>query len=272
MPKQKGGYPFTDSWFEFPFWILFIIILIIIGLAAGGIFNPTSSPPSPPNPLIPGQIWHRPEFDITNAFMENGEAVITYATNQPYQGLIVKLRLVDGKTNNPWQDFSIGTKTIRLQPKNLSSVGLSVEGYIDYEVTPVTPISSVPITKDTKNNSGTGNLMLFTTSNKNTNPYKAPLPPPQPTKPEPTPNSTSSSGSGSIVTPPSSKPKILPGVPTPMPKPTILPGVPTPTPKPTILPGVPTPAPKPTILPGVPTPSTQKSSLPGSLHENFWPF
>jgi hypothetical protein len=160
MPKQKGGYPFTDSWFEFPFWILFIIILIIIGLAAGGIFNPTSSPPSPPKPLIPGQIWHRPEFDITNAFMENGEAVITYATNQPYQGLIVKLRLVDGKTNNPWQDFSIGTKTIRLQPKNLSSVGLSVEGYIDYEGTPVTPISSVPITKDTTIKSKDGLFLL----------------------------------------------------------------------------------------------------------------
>ena len=270
MPKQKGGYPFTDSWFEFPFWILFIIILIIIGLAAAGIFNTKSTPP--PKPIIPGETWHQPEFDITNAYMENAEAVITYVTNKPYDGLTVKLRLVDGKTNNPWQDFSIGTKTIRLQPKNLSSVGISVEGYIDYENTPVTPITSVPVRKDAKSTSNqSGNLMLFATSN-NKSPYKSPLPPPQPTKPEPTPNSTYSSGSGSIISPPSSKPKILPGVPTPTPKPIILPGVPTPTPPPTILPGVPTPIPKPTILPGVPTPSIQKSSLPGSLHENFWPF
>ena len=258
MRKQKGGYPFTDSWFEFPFWFLFLIILIVIGLAAGGIFNSKSIPLS--KPLISGQTWHQPEFNITNAYMENNEAVITYVTNQPYQGLIVKLRLVDGKTNNPWQDFSIGTKTVRIQSKNPSSIGLSVEGYIDYQGTPVTPVTNVPVTKDAKNiSSNSGNLMLFTSSNKNTSPYKSPLPPPQLIKTDSPPNSASNSGSGSIVTPPSSKPKILPGVPTP-------------TPKPTILPGVPTPAPKPTILPGVPTPSTQKSSLPGSLHENFWPF
>uniref|UniRef100_A0A6C0LCS9 Uncharacterized protein n=1 Tax=viral metagenome TaxID=1070528 RepID=A0A6C0LCS9_9ZZZZ len=150
MPKQKGGYPFTDSWFEFPFWFLFLIILIIIGLTAGGIFNTKSSPPS--KPLILSEKWHQPEFDITNAFMENGEAVITYVTTNPYHGLKVKLRLVDDKTNNPWQEFSIGTKSIRLQPKNLSSV-LNVEGYIDYENTPVTPITSMPITKDSKSSS-----------------------------------------------------------------------------------------------------------------------
>lgn len=151
MPKQKGGYPFTDSWFEFPFWFLFLIILIIIGLVAGGIFNTKSSPP--PKPLMLSEKWHQPEFDITNAFMENGEAVITYVSNNPYHGLKVKLRLVDDKTNNPWQEFSIGTKTIRLQPKNLNLVGLSVEGYIDYENTPVTPITSIPITKDSKTSS-----------------------------------------------------------------------------------------------------------------------
>jgi hypothetical protein len=150
MPKQKGGYPFTDSWFEFPFWFLFLIILIIIGLTAGGIFNTKSSPPS--KPLILSEKWHQPEFDITNAFMENGEAVITYVSNNPYHGLKVKLRLVDDKTNNPWQEFSIGTKSIRLQPKNLSSV-LNVEGYIDYENTPVTPITSMSITKDSKSSS-----------------------------------------------------------------------------------------------------------------------
>jgi PAB1-binding protein PBP1 len=232
MPKQKCGYPFTDSWFEFPFWVLFLIILIVIGLAVGGIFN-SKSIPSQPKPIISGQTWHQPEFDITNAYMENGEAVITYVSNKPYEGLKVKLRLVDGDKKDEWKDFSIGTKTIRLQPKNLNSVGISVEGYIDYENTPVTPITSIPVTKDAKSTSNqSGNLMLFATSN-NKNPYKSPLPPPQPTKPEPTPNSTSSSGSGSIVPPPSSKP---------------------------------------TILPGVPTPSTQKSILPGSLHENFWPF
>ena len=152
MPKQKGGYPFTDSWFEFPFWILFLIILIIIGLAAGGIFN-TKSNSLPPKPIIPGETWHQPEFDITNAFMENGEAVITYVTNKPYKGLEVKLRLVDTKTNNPWQDYSMGTKTIRLQPRNLNLELLSVEGYIDYENTPVTPIRSLPVTKDSKTTS-----------------------------------------------------------------------------------------------------------------------
>lgn len=345
MPKQKGGYPFTDSWFEFPFWILFLIILIVIGLAVGGIFNSKSIPPS--KPLISGQTWHQPEFDITNAYMENNEAVITYVTNQPYQGLKVKLRLVDGKTNNPWQDFSIGTKTVRIQPKNLTLLGLSVEGYIDYEGTPVTPVTSVPVTKDTKNNSGTGKFMPFPPSNNsgsgsytppsnnNNNSEINPIvkiysasynaqqqqvsvkysvsnsiskssgiysiwfrilvngsavsddiaqipisvnemngsikdtnvdmflsnssvqgsnyvvegevhnvsrtPVAIGTKGQlaftidnkSMPKSTSSSGSGSIVPPPSSKP---------------------------------------TMLPGVPTPSTQKNSLPGSLHENFWPF
>jgi hypothetical protein len=162
MPKQKGGYPFTDSWFEFPFWVLFLIILIIIGLAAGGIFNSKSSPPSPPKPLIPGQTWHQPEFDITNAFMENNEAVITYVSNKPYEGLKVKLRLVNEDKNDEWKDFSIGTKTIRLQPRNLSSLGLSVEGYIDYEGTPVTPVTSLPVTKDSKSTpTETGKLHPF---------------------------------------------------------------------------------------------------------------
>ena len=160
MPKQKGGYPFTDSWFEFPFWILFIIILIIIGLAAAGIFNTKSTPP--PKPIIPGETWHQPEFDITNAYMENGEAVITYVTNKPYDGLTVKLRLVDDKTNNPWQDFSIGTKTIRLQPRNLNLELLSVEGYISYEDTSVTPIKSIPVTKDaTSSSNESGKLHPF---------------------------------------------------------------------------------------------------------------
>jgi hypothetical protein len=148
MPKQKGGYPFTDSWFEFPFWVLFLIILIIIGLVVGGVFN--SKPLRPSKPLILTEKWNQPEFNITNAFMENNEAVITYVSNNPYHGLKVKLRLVDDKTNNPWQEFSIGTKTIRLQPRNLSSLGLSVEGYVDYENTPVTPITSISITKDAK--------------------------------------------------------------------------------------------------------------------------
>jgi hypothetical protein len=160
MPKQKGGYPFTDSWFEFPFWVLFLIILIIIGLAAGGIFNIKS--PSQPKPLISGKTWHQPEFDITNAFMENNEAVITYVTNQAYEGLKVKLRLVGGDKIDEWKDFSIGTKTIRLQPRNLNSLALSVEGYIDYEGTPVTPVTSVPITKDSNSTpTETGKLHPF---------------------------------------------------------------------------------------------------------------
>ena len=153
MPKQKGGYPFTDSWFEFPFWILFLIILIIIGLAVAGIFNTKSTPSPPPKPIIPGETWHQPEFDITNAYMENGEAVITYVTNKPYEGLKVKLRLVDGDKKDEWKDFSIGTKTIRLQPRNLNLELLSVEGYISYEDTPVTPIKSIPVTKDAKTSS-----------------------------------------------------------------------------------------------------------------------
>jgi hypothetical protein len=160
MPKQKGGYPFTDSWFEFPFWVLFLIILIIIALALGGIFNPKALPPS--KPLILTEKWNQPEFDITNAFMENGEAVITYVSNQPYQGLKVKLRLVGGDKNDEWKDFSIGTKTIRLQPRNLNSLALSVEGYIDYEGTPVTPVTSVPITKDSNSTpTETGKLHPF---------------------------------------------------------------------------------------------------------------
>jgi hypothetical protein len=41
MPKQKGGYPFTDGWFEMPFWILLISgIITVIVLASLGIFNP----------------------------------------------------------------------------------------------------------------------------------------------------------------------------------------------------------------------------------------
>jgi hypothetical protein len=55
MAKQRGGSPFTDSWFEMPFWILFFLLVVtIILLWQFGIFNPTSVTPTPgptPGPI-----------------------------------------------------------------------------------------------------------------------------------------------------------------------------------------------------------------------------
>ena len=51
MAKQRGGSPFTDSWFEMPFWFLFFLLIIIITLLwQFGIFTKsvTTRPPLPP--------------------------------------------------------------------------------------------------------------------------------------------------------------------------------------------------------------------------------
>jgi hypothetical protein len=52
MAKQRGGSPFTDSWFEMPFWILFFLLIVtVILLWQFGIFNkPPVSPGPDPDP------------------------------------------------------------------------------------------------------------------------------------------------------------------------------------------------------------------------------
>ena len=70
MAKQRGGSPFTDSWFELPFWILFFLLVVSITLLWNyGIFT-KSVPVAIAKPVIPGQAKHAPTFTIDKAYME----------------------------------------------------------------------------------------------------------------------------------------------------------------------------------------------------------
>jgi len=81
MAKQRGGSPFTDSWFEMPFWfLLFLIVLTVVLLAAFGIFDPKiSQQASSVRPtFIPGQTEHKPTFVINKAYMESLDSTYVF--------------------------------------------------------------------------------------------------------------------------------------------------------------------------------------------------
>jgi hypothetical protein len=153
MPKQKGGSPFTDSWFEMPFWILlFLIVVTLILLASFGIFNP--KPPTPPSirpTFIPGQTEHKPSFVINNAYMESLDSSYTFnafftANNwnsdyKLYARFVTDLNQITDfeKVKDPPRIFTYKIKSAK-PPKTAY-----VEAYISYDDIPIGPTQKLDI-------------------------------------------------------------------------------------------------------------------------------
>jgi hypothetical protein len=148
MAKQRGGSPFTDSWFEMPFWfLLFLIIITVILLWQFGIFNK----PVPPAiaKIIPG-VQQQGILTIVEAIQSEDalSAQVTYFTKDAPHGAKVMFRIVDMMAPRQYSEFHTSEK-----PETVHvSAGIgnprtnqSIEGYLSLNDTPITPVESVPV-------------------------------------------------------------------------------------------------------------------------------
>lgn len=148
MAKQRGGSPFTDSWFEMPFWFLFFLLIIsIILLWNYGIFNK----PAPPAiaKIIPG-VTRQGVLNILEVVEGHDKvsAKVTYSTPNAPHGAKVMFRIVDMMAPRRYSEFNTSEK-----PETVHvSAGIgnprtnqSIEGYLSLNDTPLTPVQNVVV-------------------------------------------------------------------------------------------------------------------------------
>lgn len=141
--RQKGGSPFTDSWFEMPFWILlFLIVVTIILVWHFGLFN---------KPLtivnVPGKI-EQPTLNIISA-EEYGKGELSvkvdYSTSNACSQCMVNLRINDG-IQTAFKEYPMGKHTVDLKKTIGYETGAkTVEGYISLNGTAVTSTQSFAV-------------------------------------------------------------------------------------------------------------------------------
>lgn len=145
--RQKGGSPFTDSWFEMPFWILFFLLVVtVILLWQFGIFN--KSVTQPPK-IVPGET--RRGVLIIDEAIERSDLIsakVTYSTVDAPQGAKVMLRIVDSITDRGFHEFPASEKKVTVNVTN----GLGnptgnqfVDGYLSLNGTALTPLQKIPV-------------------------------------------------------------------------------------------------------------------------------
>jgi hypothetical protein len=148
MPKQKGGSPFTDSWFEMPFWILlFLIIITLILLWQFGIFNKRDPPVIAK--IIPG-VTRQGVLNILEVVEGHDEisAKVTYSTPNAPDGAKVMFRIVDTITDRRFSEFHTSEKPVTVHVSagiGNPTTNQSIEGYLSLNGTPITPVESVPV-------------------------------------------------------------------------------------------------------------------------------
>jgi hypothetical protein len=121
---QKGGSPFTDSWFEMPFWfLLFLIIVIGILVWQFGIFNKPLPIPAKPKAEV-----ETPRLEFISA----DESKLQYSATGCSK---CKVNLRHG--HSIYKEFPMGKHTIDLKTSEI------VEGYISLNGTPLTPVKSI---------------------------------------------------------------------------------------------------------------------------------
>lgn len=134
---KKGGSPFTDSWFEMPFWILFFLLVVIcILLWQFGIFNIKKT-----IPLLKPQVVLQPILELidTNYNYISNSVHIEYRS-QGCEGCKVLLRPMyqDGILHE-FKEFPIGNNKVDLKLYKRPS-SLTIQGYIQYNGTSTTSI------------------------------------------------------------------------------------------------------------------------------------
>jgi hypothetical protein len=138
MPKQKGGSPFTDSWFEMPFWILlFLIIITLILLWQFGIFNKPVAIAQPVKgtfvPVKPNIAQPELTIEEIDPHSDGMRVSLSYSTKYATQGQSVAVR-PNSYEDGPGQFtiLPIGKYTITVQLYNSPKYNerLILESYI----------------------------------------------------------------------------------------------------------------------------------------------
>jgi len=181
MAKQRGGSPFTDSWFEMPFWFLFFLLIItVILLWQFGVFNKPA--PVAIAKIIPG-VNRQGVLNIHEVVQGHDliSAKVTYSTPDAPHGAKVMFRIVDTITDRQYTEFHTSNKPITVQVSagiGNSTTNQSVEGYLSLNGTPLTPVESVPvrifIRQASQNSSASSDPHPFVSSDPSKKPYTSP--------------------------------------------------------------------------------------------------
>ena len=123
MAKQRGGSPFTDSWFEMPFWILlFLLVVTVILLWKFGIFNKPVAIARPVQATIANSKLAQPELRILEVVPQPDAMTVkvTYSTKYTTQGQSVSIRMYDENDFNPngatlFKNFPTGKNTVTVE-------------------------------------------------------------------------------------------------------------------------------------------------------------
>ena len=147
MAKQRGGSPFTDSWFEMPFWILFFLLVVtVILLWKFGIFNKASIT-QPVKSILPG-VQQQGVLTIIEAIQSQDglSAEVTYFTKNAPQGAKVMMRLIHTGNDGNFSEFPTSEKhktvIVKTRIGHLKLIH-SLEGYLSLNDTPLTPIQTI---------------------------------------------------------------------------------------------------------------------------------
>lgn len=177
MAKQRGGSPFTDSWFELPFWILFFLLVVtIILLWKFGIF--TKSVGHPVQVILPG-VTRQGVLTIVEAIQseDSRSAQVTYFTKDAPHGAKVMMRLINTGNDGAFSEFPVSDKhttvTVKTRIGHLKLIH-SLEGYLSLNDTPLTPIQTVPTQQASQNSSASSDPHPFVSSDPSKKPYTSP--------------------------------------------------------------------------------------------------
>lgn len=178
MAKQRGGSPFTDSWFEMPFWILFFLFIISgILLWHFGVFSKPVAIAQPVKSILPG-VSQQGVLTIVEAIQsQDGSAEVTYFTKNTPQGAKVMMRLIHTGNDGAFVEFPVSEKhmtvTVKTRIGNLQ-LKHSLEAYISLNDTPLTPVQIVPTQQGAQKSSGSSDPLPSASSGPGKKSYTSP--------------------------------------------------------------------------------------------------
>lgn len=178
MAKQRGGSPFTDSWFEMPFWILFFLLVVaIILMWHFDVFNKPAVA-QPVKSIIPG-VQRQGVLTIVEAIQsqDGRSAEVTYFTKDAPHGAKVMMRLIHTGNDGGFAEFPTSEKhntvTVRTRIGNLQ-LKHSLEAYISLNDTPLTPKQTVPTQQDAQKSSAPSGPQPYASSDPSKKAYTSP--------------------------------------------------------------------------------------------------
>lgn len=179
MAKQRGGSPFTDSWFELPFWILlFLLVVTVILLWKFGIFNKPVAIAQPVKSILPG-VSQQGVLTIVEAIQSQDalSAEVTYFTKNTPQGAKVMMRLIHTGNDGAFVEFPISEKhkTVNVKTR-IGNLQLkhSLEAYLSLNDTPLTPLQIVPTQQGAQTSSGSSDPLPSASSGPSKKSYTSP--------------------------------------------------------------------------------------------------